>query len=335
MSTGVGILLGIAVLVGCVVRAVRGLPVPAFAAVVGPMVLLIAVRRSFATFTPGMPPDDMAAAIAAAVPVAWLFVGLGVFVWVAGIATRWIALGAPALSQVGALMVSAGLLWVPWAQGQADLWTTWQASPAEIEATRAASAAAMAEGLTHARWVMALAFAPVAVWGFVRERWPGLGEGVAAGVLIVLALTTGQPAREAVVLAHAPWLASCSEAEAAGVGLPGGGILALGRPLVRREARGWERFVDGEWSPVASLEGEVLLVVPPATTVREVQLLANGLPGDATALLAGRTAAGTDPRNFDRHPVVVASRCRAWRVPADARSGSIGDAIGRKDGGAL
>ncbi len=305
VGVAVGQALGMVALAVVVARALRGLPVPVWAAAIGPLLQLVAVRWAFAEVDPTTPPAQLAELHRLAADVARLTTAGGFAAWLAGIASRWRGSGAPGLSQVGAVSVAFGVVWASWAEGAAALWEAAAAPLATLEALRAQHGAHLGEAANLAAVVMLVGWLPVAVWGLVRERWPGLGDGVAGAMLVLLTLRTGQPAREAGVALDAAWTAGCPAACADAP--PPGDVDArtLPRRLLPR---------DG----VAPLGADVVWEVPAGGAPEALA----ALPPDA--LVAGCAAAPVPREVFDRHPAVAAARCRATTASAAKRGVTTG-----------
>lgn len=211
MDAGItlGLLVGFGTVLALVVRAWRQAWVPAWAAVAGPLLWLMVVRRSFADLTPDATAIELAAAVAAAAPCGLWLAAMGGLAVVGGLVARMRGQGSPALVGVGSVCVAAGVVWWGWASGEAALWQA-ALHPQQVPDVHGAAVAQLEVVAMAGVWILLLGALPSAVWGFVRERWIGLGESVAAGVLVLLVLHTGKPARDAVNLAYAGWLGSCA-----------------------------------------------------------------------------------------------------------------------------
>ncbi|MCB9682844.1 MAG: hypothetical protein H6733_15360 [Alphaproteobacteria bacterium] len=209
MWCALGIGIGTLLVLACVVEAVRGRHVAAWAAAVGPLVMLVAVRQTFSDLAPGASADDLAQRVASMAPVGLVYAGVGAVAWLGGVLPAVRGRGAPALAQAGALMVAAGLVWTPWASGEAVLWSASTASADAVLALRQVAGARLTEAVQLAVVLLFVLGVPVVAWGWVQRRWMGMGETVAAGVLVALTLNTGQPARRAVEAAYGAWAANC------------------------------------------------------------------------------------------------------------------------------
>ena len=312
---GLGFAAGALVLGVAVHRAWTGRWVPPWLPTAGALVVLVAARRSFLDVTPDTTPEAWAVRLDVAASAGRLYIALGAVSALAGAVGPRGARRSPALVVVGMLLVAAGIVWAAWTQGEAALWRAADSPGVIVEGVRADAEQRLRGAVAGALAVLAGMALPAAVWGFRAGRWAGVGESVAAGVLVAVVLNTGQPAREAVLAATAPWRTRCDAVDAAAVSRPPGDVPWDGRALVRVGPTGEEVFEGGAWRDAPWPDGP-LAIVAPLDLPSEV--LARWLDGRPDIVFAGWRATRDAPRLYDRHPALLASRCRAsaWVRPS-------------------
>lgn len=207
----VGIALGSALTLGVAFAAWRGRHVAAWAAILGPLFLLAGARRPFAALHADTRPVEIAAAFEGVIPAAVVLVALGLVAWLSGIGARLIGRGAPSLAAVGAASVGFGLVLGAWASGHATLWSSWDA-PAEVVAAVLDEQTTLLFGALRGAVAATLVLGiPALVWAWVAEGWIGMGELVAAAVLVALTIRTGQPAMTGIHATYEAHDPSCSD----------------------------------------------------------------------------------------------------------------------------
>lgn len=320
----VGVVLGLGVVGYAVWRAWTGRWVPPWLPTVGALLILVAARRSFKDVTAASTPETWAAHLDLGWWIGSLYVGLGAVMALAGVVGPRDHRRSPALVLVGTTIATAGLVWAAWTHGEADLWRAWDAPRVVLEGVRAD-----AEQRLRGAFLVSLALAslvgiPGAIWAFLRGAWVGIGEGIAAAVVVAVVLGTGQPAREAVVRATEPWMRRCDGIAQAGVVRPPGDVAWDGRPLVRVGPTGEEVWTEVGWREAPWPEGPIGVVVSPRV---DADRLAGWLDGRTDVLLAGYSPPDDIPRLFGRHPVLASAGCRASRWSADRslEASSFGD----------
>ncbi len=323
----VGVLLGTAVVIGAVVHAWRGQWVPPWLPTAGFLVILVAARRSFNGVTETTAPETWASLLEQAWYVGAWSVGLGVLMAISGVLGPTGARRSPALVSVGMIVVATSLVWASWTHGEAQLWRAWDAPRVVLEGVRAAAEQRLRNTFFWTAVGLTLVGVPASVWAFLRGRWVGLGEAVAAGMLVTIVLGTGQPARKAVQEAAAPWLAHCDAVANAGVGRRPGDTPWDGRTLVRVGPTGPEVFDGRRWTDEPWPEDAPIAVVAPASVPPD--RLTAWVAGREDVVVAGWAPPEDTPRLFTRHPVVVASRCHATRWGVEAEEDAVLSGMGQ------
>ncbi len=305
--------------------------IPAYLTIVAPLVVVVAARRGFADIGPSMPIDQLVERLHAVASVGPWMCLLGVTGIVGGLWPRRRGRdhGAPSMVQTGALTLGAGLMWGPLLSGVAALWATWD-QPTDVlnhlSHCRQAAWPWVAGGLL----VVAVGWGASSVWGYRRYRWNGLGEGLAAGALVALVLSTGRPAASAIASVAEPMRAACDRLDTIGVDVPGGTHAPVHAAIARQGPRQLEQWTPQGWQPWSPTEPlRVLWVASPTQTLGQVGDQLAILPPGTEVLLAGRGRSNpVEGPLFARHPVVASRRCRAWPWPvAGTRGTLLGDAL--------
>lgn len=291
-------------------RAWTGRWVPPWLPTSAALVLLVTGRRSFLDLTPATPPGVWAEHLERASQLGLLLSACGVLMAVGGVVGPSRRRASPALVGVGVLSVLVGSVWAAWSTGEAALWRAWDQPPWLLEEVRASAERRLRQAVSVSGVVTLIVVGPSLLWGFFRSRWAGVGESVAAGMLVVLVLGTGQPARKAVERAASPWLARCAEVAQVQPPRAPGREPWDGRPLVRRVGGEEQVWGGGRWRAESWPAGPVGLVAPVNTHEGD---LGAWLAGREDVLLVGWAGEDGEPRLYSRHPVLQEARCRATR----------------------
>lgn len=296
------------------VRAWRLLPVTLWATILGPLLILMSYRRMYGMLDPMMEPSELAERTALMVSLGFVLAFFGTLSFLGGVLCSMRGRGAPALAQIGALMIAAGLVWVPCAETYMELWANWEGSLGELEEIRSRGEAFLRARSTRAIQVLAALFLPATLWSFRRDGWMGLSDGVAAGTLAVVFLSTGEPARLSVERTQSAWLTACAAVYGQNVGLESGDV-----NVVRRQ---WRVYgLDGDEGPLMEAPSDAGWTAgdEPIWIVDgdEVESLMDTL-GVNRVTVAGWTPPPVPSPLFGEHPALVASRCRAHEVTRGA-----------------
>jgi len=324
----VGVGIALVIQVALCVAAASERHIPAYLAVMGPLVVLVAARNGFADWDPSMPVEQVAAELTHAASVGPIIALMGVGAFVVGVGLRWKGeeQGAPSLAQMGAVTFGVGLVWKPWLLAQATLW---QAGAMDLAVAHEAARDAVYPWGMAGLVSVAIGWGSTSVWGYLRYQWRGLGEGLSAAVLVALTLSTGRPAGMAIRGIYGPMRDVCEVVEREGVSLPSGTTHPVYAEVVRMGPDGLERY-DSEWvSWTAKRPQRVLWLAAPQTTVGEVRDAAAALPEGSEVLIAGAGGPVTEgPWLFRQHPVLKSQGCWAWPLPGPELDGTpLADAL--------
>ena len=214
------VVLGVVMSLGSCGVAWSGRHLPVYVATLGPLTLLVAGRRPLAAWAVDTPVRQLAADLEFAAMVADIACGMGVLMVLTCFVCMRYGRWAPALGQVGALTLAFAWVWAAWARANSAIWLAGEESPDALVTLAVAQGELLWQRLVWSGVVLAIVYLPFAIWGLWRERWPGLGDGVAGVLCILLTLRTGAPAREAVDAVHQHVVDHCEPAAgSAGLGL--------------------------------------------------------------------------------------------------------------------
>jgi hypothetical protein len=296
------VLVGLVVMVAAAAFGASGRRVPATAAVLGPLAMLVGTWARFGA-APDATAAHLATLLAVSAPVGWVMCAGGVLMVAGGIGGRARGSGSPALVQIGVLSVAIGMVWAPWMAAQSQLFAAWGAP---LETVRAVQVEAIGRvrGASLLAAVVLCGWAPAAVWAARTRGRRAVVEALGSMALVLIATSTvGRWAGEAMGVRVRPWRTVCERMEEAGVAFASGPQRVEAPALVRP---GPQVFVGGAWR---TYEGQspVALVLPANATWAQALAAAEGLPHPVS--IAGVDLSGPEPWLFRRHPVVASARC--------------------------
>jgi hypothetical protein len=296
--------------------------IPIWMAVLAPMVALVAISQPLWLMGADIAPEFLGLIYIDVAPRGWAFVGIGVVSYVGGflpLFQRRRGEGSMALAQVGAVCISAGLLWTSYLEHYGTLWSMWNETPRAIADAQTHIVTWFTPWLVGTGGALVALMTPPLLMGSLRAKKRAAGEALAALVMVGLFALWIKPMVQRLVALEDVYSHTCEVVKAAGV------VMREGRePMGKREViRGedgelyhfvpprWERFLPQGPVDVAYM---AYLTDNVGSIDRHLALLPEG----STSILAGIGERPGDPEElFGRHPVLRSSWCRGTSWPVE------------------